>query len=76
MVVSNSNVFISWHGFISDENPKEEIFFRKSNDNGNTFKPVTTITIDNVYGYLNLKLISTANAIYLIFGYSNESKID
>lgn len=61
---SGSNVFVSWGTKFND---KQEVFVKKSADNGSTFGNAIKIT-DSRQNYFQMKVISSGNYVHVAIG--------
>ena len=68
IAVHNSDVYVVWYGGTSDKNP---IFFKRITDNGrNISNPI--LMSENVSSPRDLRLLSSANSVYLIWSDNND----
>ena len=74
MIVSGKNVYVVWEDN-SDNAGNSDIFFRVSDDNGQTFAPFKNLS--NNTGFTFKQMIVSGNNVYVVWeGASNDSDLD
>ena len=64
MVVSGNNVYVVWEDF--SNGPDRDIFFRVSNDNGETFEPPIDLS-SNTRDSFNPQMVVSGNNVYVVW---------
>ena len=64
MVVSGNNVYVVWEDF--SNGPDRDIFFRVSNDNGETFEPPIDLS-NNTGDSFNQQMVVSGNNVYVVW---------